>query len=201
MIKKYVYLVILFLSFGVVKAHNPNLSTLMIYEQNGKYILLIKSSLTGFEGEVKYNNKKDAYKTPEEFNKLLIEYFEKNCLVKLNGVPIKFTNTQIQLGHETTLFSELTSVPKNINTFYVKNSLFEDTYNNMCEFILTTNGLPQKQFVLNNDNQHEVNLKVEDKKWVAEETSKSFNNTSILSFLGIVLCILSVIGIIIYKSK
>ena len=51
---KTIYLIIFLLGFKAVYAHNPDLSSLMIYEQNGKSILLIKSSLTAFEGEVDY---------------------------------------------------------------------------------------------------------------------------------------------------
>ena len=51
---KALYLIIFLFGFKAVYAHNPDLSSLMIYEQNGKSILLIKSSLTAFEGEVNY---------------------------------------------------------------------------------------------------------------------------------------------------
>ncbi len=64
---KIIYLLIFLLGFKAAYAHNPDLSSMMIYEQNGKSILLIKSSLTAFDGEVEYHFGKDAYKTPEEF--------------------------------------------------------------------------------------------------------------------------------------
>ena len=159
---KTVYLIIFLLGFKAAFAHNPDIASLMIYEQNGKSILLIKSSLTAFEGEVDYIFGKDSYKTPEEFNQLVIQHFQKNCFVIANGDTIKFTNIQVQLGHETNLFAELENVPKTINSFYVSNTLFKDMPNNQCELILTLNGLPQKQYILDKSNQQEVNLKVEE---------------------------------------
>ena len=53
----------------------------MIYEQNGKSILLIKSSLTAFEQEIIYLYVKDSYKTPQEFHLLVIKHFKKNFLI------------------------------------------------------------------------------------------------------------------------
>ena len=82
---------------------------------------------------------KDAYKTPDEFNQLVIQHFQKNCFVVADGDTIKFTNIQVQLGHETNLFAELDNVPKTINSFYVRNTLFKDMSNNHCELILTIN--------------------------------------------------------------
>lgn len=154
-------------------AHSPDLSSLMIYEENGKTFLVIKSSIAAFEGEVVYLYGKESYKTPQEFNELAIEYFQENCFVAINNETIKFINPQIQLGHETTLFAELQHIPKQINSIYVKNTLFKDMPNNLCELILILKGLPQKQYILNNNSRHEVKLKLEKNKWSIEERSNA----------------------------
>jgi len=154
-------------------AHSPDLSSLMIYEENGKTFLVIKSSIAAFEGEVVYLYGKESYKTPQEFNELAIEYFKENCFVAINNETIKFINPQIQLGHETTLFAELQHIPKQINSIYVKNTLFKDMPNNLCELILILKGLPQKQYILNNNSRHEVKLKLEKNKWSIEERSNA----------------------------
>lgn len=154
-------------------AHSPDLSSLMIYEENGRTFLVIKSSIAAFEGEVVYLYGKESYKTPQEFNKLAIEYFKENCFVAINNETIKFINPQIQLGHETTLFAELQHIPKQINSIYVKNTLFKDMPNNLCELILILKGLPQKQYILNNNSRHEVKLKLDKNKWSIEERSNA----------------------------
>lgn len=154
-------------------AHSPDLSSLMIYEENGKTFLVIKSSIAAFEGEVVYLYGKESYKTPQEFNELAIEYFKENCFVAINNETIKFINPQIQLGHETTLFAELQHIPKQINSIHVKNTLFKDMPNNLCELILILKGLPQKQYILNNNSRHEVKLKLEKNKWSIEERSNA----------------------------
>ena len=165
-----VHLVIFLLGFQAVYAHNPDLASLMIYEQNGKSILLIKSSLTAFEGEVDYIFGKDSYKTPEAFNQLVVQHFRRNCFVIANGDTLTFSNIQVQLGHETNLFAELENVPKTIKSFSLRNALFADMHNNLCELILTLNGFPQKQYILTNANNHEVNLNVEGNKWIVAKT-------------------------------
>jgi len=198
---KTINLILLMLGFNVIYAHNPDISSLMIYEQNGKNILLIKSSLTAFEGEVDYVFGKNAYKTPEEFNQLVIQHFQKNCFIISDGDTIKCSNIQVQLGHETNLFAELDNVPNTINSLYVKCALFQDMHHNQCELILTLNGLPQKQYILNNDNQQEVRLKAENNEWVVFETAKPFYLNSIFLTGAAFLLLVSIIIAIKRQSK
>lgn len=179
-------------------AHSPDLSSLMIYEQNGKKFIAIKSSLTAFEEVVVYHYGKDSYKTPQEFNKLAIKHFTKSCFVIINNDDITFTNLQIQLGHETTLFAELENVPETITTYYVKNIMFKDMPNNQCELILSHKDLPQKQVILNNENKHEVQFRIENNKWEIEEISIIGKNMFIIvgSMLFVIL-----IAIVFTKRK
>ena len=155
--------------------------------------MLIKSSLTAFEGEIDYIFGKGAYKTPEEFKELVLEHFQKKCLVIANGDTLTFSNIQVQLGHETNLFVELDGVPKSIKTLYLSNALFKDMQNNKCELILTLNGLPQKQHILDNGNQHEVTLKVENGQWVSQEAS---NRDDLLPYFLIGAAVLLIVVVI-----
>ena len=170
-----VHLVIFLLGFQAVYAHNPDVASLMIYEQNGKSILLIKSSLTAFEGEVDYLYGRESYKTPEAFNQLVVQHFRSNCFVIANGDTLTFSNVQVQLGHETNLFAELENVPKKIESFSIKNALFAGMHNNLCEVILSLNGFQQKQYILTNANNHEVKLNAEGNKWVVAKTIGTFS--------------------------
>ena len=154
-------------------AHSPDLSSLMIYEQNGKVFLVIKSSIAAFEGEVHHHYGKNSYKTPQEFNELAVKHFKKSCFVLVNSDTIKFVNPQIQLGHETTVFTEIKNMPQKITNYYVKNILFKDMPNNQCELIINHKDLPQKQFILNNENDHEVTFRLENNNWIIEEHSNS----------------------------
>jgi len=188
--------VLIFMSMAsLVHAHSPDLSNLMIYEQNGKCFLLIKSSLTAFAGEVDFHFKKNAYKTPEEFEQLVIKHFKRNCIVAINGDAIELSNAQVKLGHETTLFAELINPPQKIESYYIRNTFFKDMPSNQCELVLTTKDLPQKQFIFNNENNQEVNLRVENKQWVVEKAATSiFQKPNPLLWAGIfsTICIVAI---------
>lgn len=189
---KSVCLILLLLSTKLVQAHQPDLSNLMIYEQNGKYILVIKSSLSAFEGEVDYLFGKNAYKSPEEFQLLVIKHFQKNCAVIINKEQIKLINPKVILGHETTVFAELSNAPNKFSSIYIKNTLFKDMPTNMCEVILTLNGFAQKQFLLNQVNNHEVSLKLENGSWEVNDSSV-FPFKTVLLFFSVALFIVGIV--------
>jgi hypothetical protein len=183
-------------------AHSPDLSSMMIYEQNGKYFLAIKSSLTAFEGEIDYHFNKNAYKTPEEFQQLVSKHFQKNCLLIINNYTIKFIHPTVVLGHETTVFAELLNVPDKFNSLYIRNTVFKDMPNNMCELILTLKGLPQKQYILTNENNQEVKLNVENDHWEVEETNTSFfKSSNLLLWSLLFLSVLVVVAIALWRKK
>ncbi len=193
-------LFLLLLSTNIVQAHQPDLSNLMIYEQNGKYLLVIKTSITAFEGEIDYLFGKNAYKSPEEFQQLVIKHFQKNCKLVMNNENIKLINPKVILGHETTLFAELSNVPKTISSIYVKNTLFKEMPVSLSELILTLNSVPQKQWLLNNVNNYEVELQLENNSWiVVEDTSP--NTTFILLVIGVLILSASIVSVIVNRKR
>ncbi len=203
-IVRYLSLAMLLFCFRAGWAHQPDLSSLMIYEQNGKSILLIKSSLTAFEQEIIYLYGKDSYKTPQEFQQLVIKHFQKNCLITINDETIQFASPQVILGHETTVVAELSNRPKTIKSVYLKNTLFKDMPNNVCEVILTLNNLPQKQFILGSNLYLDAKLKVENGRWLVAETGTDLYKKPAFILLGILLVIVSLIiirGIIQFVSS
>ncbi|HQS54484.1 MAG: hypothetical protein B7Y15_06515 [Bacteroidetes bacterium 24-39-8] len=197
---KSVVLFLFLICTNIVHAHQPDLSNLMIYEQNGKYILVIKSALSAFEGEVDYLFGKSAYKSPEEFQLLVIKHFQKNCAVMMNDENIKLINPKVILGHETTLFAELSLVPKKISSIYIKNTLFKDMPVSLCEMILTLNALPQKQYLLNNVNNYEVKLQLENNSWTVVEDA-SPNTTLILLAVVAFMLSASVVAVFVIKKR
>lgn len=198
-----------YLSFGLLifnaldaHAHQPDLSSLMIYEQGGKSFLAIKSALSAFESEIEYSYQIGAYKTPDEFQELVIRHFQKKSFLVINGDTIKLLHPQVNLGHETTLFAELSEISTNIKSMHIKNAIFADISNSICEVIIALNGIPQKQFLLSSENKYEVNLNVENGTWVMVENSNPLFTKSTLTFLGIfVLAICLVVGMLILKGK
>lgn len=151
----------------VSHAHQPDLSTLIISQDNqGKYILQLNSSLSAFEGEIDYHYLKNSYKTPEEFQKLVIRYFEKNTLIVINDYKkLTFSNPMVLLGHETRLVAEVLGIPKNISSIYMKISFFKDIPRNQTVVILLKTGFPTQQYILNNENKQELHLVQNGGQW------------------------------------
>ena len=197
---KSICLTLLLLFANGAQAHQPDLSNLMIYEQNGRYFLAIKSSLTAFEGEINYLFGSNAYKTPEAFQQLVIRHFQKNCFVIIDGDTTRFVNPQVMLGHETTLFTEMMNIPDKPNSIHIRNTVFKDMPSNMSEIILAIKGISQKQYILDNANQHEVKLKLENNNWVVVENKNLVSTTSYL-FIGSVLLVVAIIVFTISRKK
>lgn len=198
---KSVCLILLLLCTKLVQAHEPDLSNLMVYEQNGKCFLVIKSSLTAFEGEIDYLFGKKAYKSPEAFQLLVIKHFQNNCLVIINDDTIKLADPKVILGHETTLFAELLNAPKKYNSIYIRNTLFEDMPSNMCEIILTLKGITQKQYILNKGNKHAVKLQVENDHWTVVKVSNWSYKNPYLFFGAVSFLVVSVIVMIAFRKR
>ena len=181
---------------NIAFAHQPDLSNLMIYEQNGKKVLVLKSSLTAFEGEVDFHFKKGAFKSPEEFTELAIKHFTANCFVIVNGDSIELINPRVILGHETTIFALLEKMPNEIESIFLKNTFFKDIHNNQCEFIMMLKGKPQYQYILNTDNKQEIALAFENNKWMVVENKDSRLKVMYVFIGGVLLLI---IGLVVFK--
>ncbi|WP_281323993.1 hypothetical protein [Flavobacterium sp. IMCC34518] len=189
--KKYtIRILFLFYSFSIF-AHQPDLSTVMIYQdETGKCFLQFYSSLTAFEGEVDYKYSKNAYKTPEEFRALVIAHFNKSVLFICNAKDtLKFGKPQVLLGHETKLVAEVFGFPKKITSMYFKNTLFMDIPHNQSSLIILKKGLPNQLFVLNNENKQEINLVLENGKWKST-AANSDKAMSPLFFWGLLIVLL-----------
>lgn len=167
--------IVLVLSPSFLPAHSPDLSSLMIYGQEGRHFIAIKSSLSAFEGEVSYLYGKGSYTTPRGFVELATEHFRKNCIIVVDGDTIGFANIRIQLGHETTAFAELKGVPAVFRYFSVKNTLFRDMPSNQCELILNPGGMPsgfpKRQVILSPENGHEARFRMVEDEWRLEKAS------------------------------
>jgi hypothetical protein len=180
---RYLPFLILICSNQIAHAHQPDLSSLMIYQQQEKYFLVIKSALSAFESEITYLYPKAAYKTPQEFQELVIQHFQKKCHVVINSDTIRFSNPQVNLGHETTLIAEIVDMPHKVESLYIQNMIFGDISNSICEVILTIHDIAQKQFLLKDDNNREAHLTVENGHWTMKDNDHPLFTKSALIIL------------------
>lgn len=145
-----------------VKAHQPDVSSTMLIEQeNGTWILQIRASLTAFEYEVHTLFGKDSYKTPEEFNALVIKHLQKSIKIKCDqDVKVVLKNGFVKLGHETNVVFEVIGVPKSFKKLEIQNSSFKDIHHNQSALVVNKKGFEKQQFILNNENRHTAALNV-----------------------------------------
>lgn len=72
---------------------------------------------------------------------------------------------------------------------------------NMSELILILKGLPQKQYILNNDNKHEVQLTVENNRLTVLDVTGSPYKTINILMVVVLLLVASLIAIIVLRKQ
>lgn len=149
-------------------AHNPDVSTTMLVDNgNNGWVLQISASLTAFQQEIRTNFAETPYKTPEEFQQMVLEHIKSNLHISFNeGKAISLENGAVKLGHETRVVFQVSGIPSDIHSVLVKNSTFKDIYRNKSTLFLLKEGYKKEHFVLNNDNDHTLSLAVNGKEFV-----------------------------------
>ena len=200
MFKKIITTVFLMVAL-FAKAHQPSTSTTMLVEQNNTWVLQISASLTAFQYEIETHYGKDAYKTSEEFQAMVLEHVKKNLNITFNSDE-KFILGKgiVKIGHETKVVFEVVNVPSDFKTIKLLNSSFKDIYNNQSALVILKEGVDKDHFVLNNKNNHTQHLMVEGSKYVLISKSEASFFTTTLLFIIIGLTA-GVLGLKIFISK
>lgn len=180
-------IILLFSLFSLsISAHQVDVSSTMLVEQSeGNWVLQIRAALTAFQYEVRSAYGEDSYKSPEDFKLFVKELVAKNVDIKFNqGTQCSVSDIQVNLGHETTVFMNVLGVPNDIQEVFVQNSLFQNVHKNRSALIVLKKGLDKNQFVLNEDNNHRLDLIVEGSKFAPkyEEISSSQGYTAYIFF-------------------
>ncbi len=153
------------------KNHDPLYSnSILIEHDDGSWVLQINSALTAFEHEVHTNYGKDSYKTPEEFNNLVIQHSLKNLSFKINSKnTVNFKNGYVKLGHEASVVFEVVGIPEKVTEILFTNSSFKDIHNNQNAFIILKKGFKKQRFILNDKNKYTSELKASGNQFIKQE--------------------------------
>ena len=185
-----------------VKAHQADVSTTMLVEkQDSSWVLQISASLTAFQQEIRTHFAETPYQTPEEFQQMVLEHIKNNLHISFNGVgDISLTNGVVILGHETKVVFEVFGIPSEINSVLVKNSVFKDIRKNQSALFLFKEGFSKEQFVLNEANEHTLELVVSGNEFVEAGLNEASLFSSIIGVIllgvsAIVVLGLSVLGL------
>jgi len=182
------------MSLGM-KAHQSDISTTMLVEkENGTWVLQISSSLTAFQQEVRTHFAATPYETPEEFQQMVIEHIKNNLHLSFNdGQNITLSNGVVRLGHETKVVFQVFGIPSDIKSAWVKNTVFKDIHRSQSALILLKEGFSKEQFVLNDANNHTMELQVNGNEFI--EVAK--NNTS-LFYVELLLIVIATIAALLF---
>tara|TARA_R110000744_G_scaffold380344_1_gene500866 strand:+ start:2363 stop:2980 length:618 start_codon:yes stop_codon:yes gene_type:complete len=172
-------------------AHNPDASTTMLVEkENNTWILQISSSLTAFQQEVRAHFAETPYKTPEEFQQMVLEHIKNNFKISVNdGSKITLGQGMVQLGHETKVVFEVFGIPSGLESISVKNATFKDFGRSQSALFIFKNGFCKDQFILNNANDHTLELNVSGNKFVEADQQNAGLDSSF-----VILIVMSLLG-------
>ncbi len=179
------------LFFSTVFAHQPDISTTLLFQRDdGKWMLQITSSLTAFQAEVKTRFSENAYASVEDFQRLVQQHLRENVLFCLNGSDtLLLGNAFVKVGHETSVVFEVQKMPETITTVLAQNTSFKHIHRNQSALIVLKKGFPKQHFVLNDDNAQRVNLVFDGQKLVlapaAPERSAPQPGVLLLAILGL----------------
>ena len=184
MYKRILFVGVLFITISA-KAHQADVSTTMLVERvNNTWVLQISASLTAFQQEIRAHFAETPYKTPEEFQQMVLKHIKNNLLINFNGENISFGEGVVKLGHETKVVFEVFGIPSEIKTVLVKNTAFQDIHKNQSALVLLKEGFNKEHFVLNVANDHTLKLYVDGNTFKLLDTAAS---NSSFSFVGWVL--------------
>ena len=189
-------LIVVMFSVGCF-AHNPDLSTTMLVEkENNTWVLQISASLTAFQKEIRTRFAETPYKTPEEFQQMVLEHIKNNFEISFNnGQLVTLEHGLVKLGHETRVVFEVIGVPAEIQSVRVNNATFEDITQSQSALFIFKEGFSKDQFVLNKANNHTLALEANGTKFIESNQ----NHASLLSpYFGFGFIGFLIIGYVLY---
>lgn len=198
-------ILLLFLTICVsAHAHQPTSSTTMLVEkENNSWVLQISASLTAFQQEIKTHFAETPYKTPEEFQQMVLDHIKNNFDMTFNETQvITLSHGIVKLGHETKVVFEVIGVPSEIQSVFVKNSAFKDIHNSKSALVILKEGFKKEHFVLNGDNNHSLKLLTNQNKFVLETRNQaSFLSSKMLFVMLGILAIAFMVKMIMTKKE
>lgn len=164
--KKWFLNIALFLSAWSVQAHQTEISSTMLVEQdNNTWVIQIRSALTAFDQTIKANYPK--YESAEAFQALVLQHLKNNLQIRFNDQDVvTLKNGAVKLGHETSVVFEVIGVPEKIESVFVKNSSFKSINHSQGALLIFKKGFDRKQFTLNKKNDYELQLQAANNQFI-----------------------------------
>ncbi len=198
--KKYILLLVAGLFSMASFAHNPEISTTMLVEkENNVWVLQLSASLTAFQQEIKTHYAETPYKTPEEFQQMVLEHVKKNLHITFNeGEDMTFSKGIVKLGHETKVVFEVFGTPSAIKSAIITNTVFENIHRSQGALVILKEGYQKNKFFLNDSNDYTIVLQANNNQFtqVSEQKASMLSSVvivSLISFFGLGFLILNIL--------
>jgi hypothetical protein len=197
-IVKSIVIIIAWLSAVSANAHQPDISSLTLIEQQpGQWMLQLNASLTAFQYEVRNAYGEDSYASPEEFNQLLLKYLRGQISIQVNGEDVILGNGLVQLGHAATVAFEITEVPEVLENVFVRNKGFENIHHSQVIFVIVNEGFEKNHFLLNEANNFQLDVSMKDNQVLSAAPSWFDNRATLVTML----IITGLVGFVLYKTS
>lgn len=150
-------------------AHQPDISSTMLSETSkGKWVLQVRAALTAFEYEVAHSYPELKYESGEEFEDLVVKLVEDNLTLSINKQSVSFGKPMVKLGHETNVVFTIDGLFEELNEMSIIQKSFDDINKSKSALVLIKKGQKPQQFILNGDNNHSIELKLENGVYVSD---------------------------------
>lgn len=161
-------LLILSLLIGMtlsIRAHNPQISTLVLVQQpNKQWHLMVGSSLSAFQYALQSKellNPSDTIQA-STFQALLLNYLRDHIQLSLNdGQPLKLTNGMMIVNHQTDVRFDVPGMPQHLQSLVISQQSFVDLKHHYCLLKISPYGGTSSQFILQHNNHFTVSLRAE----------------------------------------
>ncbi|GEQ86757.1 hypothetical protein ULMS_22650 [Patiriisocius marinistellae] len=195
--KKYILILLLGLYSLSGFSHQPEASSAVLIEKEPNvWVLQINASLTACQKEVKKHFADTPYKTPQEFNEMLLEHIDDNFDMRFNnGEKLTLNNGVVQLGHETKIIFEISGIPTELKSLTVENKVFEDIYKSQSILVILKENFAKNKFIMNNANEHRLSLAIQNNEFVEIVEEKANMNSTIIFI------ILGCLGLVLFLKK
>jgi hypothetical protein len=146
------YLIILLLLVESVYAHNPQVSTISIIQnENKKWSVFITAPLYTYQLAIKdkFPQMNMDSISLYEIQKIILDLVKNNLII--NGdTTVKLMNDKVQLAHETTIFFDINN--DNFLPTEISFTAFSKLYNHFTLLKIVSNQSKEITYILNNDN-------------------------------------------------
>ena len=153
--KKIIYIIILFLLVNTASAHNPQVSTISIIQnENNKWSVFVTAPLYSCQLAIhkNYPNLKIDSIDALQMQKLILDLVKNNLMINGDN-KVKLIYEKIQLAHETTIYFEVNNTVQNFIPFAINFSAFSKLKNHFTLLKIVPNNDKQINYILNSDNQ------------------------------------------------